>query len=537
MRRRPAMWLVMVCCAGCASPLPPRQRAAAVSLSAAPAGVAAERTGAAAGDPATITRASFEPDVLPDTAPNSTLDPVPPPEPDEPAPGPQSTTILRLEEVISSVYAAYPLLEAAFHGRTIAEGEQLAAAGNFDLKLKAASENGPTGFYQTYRQLVGLEQPTYWGGEVFAGYRLGRGDYQPWYLERETNDGGEFKAGVSVPLARDRNIDARRAELWRSTYGRQFVEPDIQAQLIGFVQEAGYAYWDWVAAGAEYGIYLRILSLAEDRTGRIAEQVQAGLIDPPELTDNQRLVAERRAKLAEASRKLQQKAIKLSLYYRDFAGEPIIPAPELLPDFPEPAAFDAARLDLDSRVALQSRPELKALDLLLRQLEVDYAQAHNEMRPAVNGLLWGSQDVGAPTSSKRDKSQFELEASLIAEMPLQFRKARGKALAVQGKIAQLSAKRRLTEDKIVADVQDAYSALVAAYEQVVQTREAVRLAEEMAERERQNFEAGASDLLKVTLREQYAAESALKKFDSLRQYYEARADYRAALAQDRVAAP
>jgi outer membrane protein TolC len=59
----------------------------------------------------------------------------------------------------------------------------------------------------------------------------------------------------------------------------------------------------------------------------------------------------------------------------------------------------------------------------------------------------------------------------------------------------------------------------------------------MAERERQNFEAGASDLLKVTLREQYAAESALKQVDALRQYHEARADYRAALAQDQVSPP
>jgi len=47
-------------------------------------------------------------------------------------------------------------MESPLHGRTVAAGEQLAAQGGFDLKLKAASENGPTGFYQTYRQSVGL---------------------------------------------------------------------------------------------------------------------------------------------------------------------------------------------------------------------------------------------------------------------------------------------------------------------------------------------------------------------------------------------
>ncbi|MEZ6144609.1 MAG: hypothetical protein R3B91_04090 [Planctomycetaceae bacterium] len=173
-----------------------------------------------------------------------------------------------LEHVIASVYQSYPLLESALYSRTIAAGEQLAASGAFDLKLKAASENGPTGFYQTYRQSVGLVQPIYHGGEAFAGYRIGRGDFQPWYLERQTNGSGEFKAGLAVPLARNRDIDSRRADLWRSNYGRQLVEPDIQAQLIGFVQEASYIYWTWVAAGENVRIADRVLQLA--RTARNA---------------------------------------------------------------------------------------------------------------------------------------------------------------------------------------------------------------------------------------------------------------------------
>ncbi|MGV2341787.1 MAG UNVERIFIED_CONTAM: hypothetical protein LVR18_50065 [Planctomycetaceae bacterium] len=116
------------------------------------------------------------------------------------------------------------------------------------------------GFYQTYRQSIGLVQPTYWGGEVFGGYRIGRGDYQPWYQERQTNDGGEFKAGVQVPLARNRNIDDRRAELWKAGVERQLAEPDIQAQLISAVQDGSYAWWDWVAAGEYHRIAGRILA-------------------------------------------------------------------------------------------------------------------------------------------------------------------------------------------------------------------------------------------------------------------------------------
>ncbi|MCA9024558.1 MAG: TolC family protein [Planctomycetaceae bacterium] len=439
-----------------------------------------------------------------------------------------------LEHVIASVYQSYPLLESALYSRTIAAGEQLAASGAFDLKLKAASENGPTGFYQTYRQSVGLVQPIYHGGEAFAGYRIGRGDFQPWYLERQTNGSGEFKAGLAVPLARNRDIDSRRADLWRSNYGRQLVEPDIQAQLIGFVQEASYIYWTWVAAGENVRIADRVLQLAMDRTERISRQVEEGLLDPPELTDNLRLVAERRGKLADAERKFQQTAIKLSLYYRDLNGAPLVPSPKSLPAFPDPLLTAPESLNSDIQIALEQRPEMYVLNMIRRQLDVDYAESQNDLRPNIDAVVAGSQDIGEPTSSKNDKGQFELDASIFVDVPLQRRKAQGKMQAIQAKIAQLSAKRRLTEDKIVTDVQSAYAGLVSAYEQVQQAQEAVEYAEDLARRERLNFEQGASDLLKVTLREQYAAEAAAKVVDARLLYFQTQADYRAALAQDRL---
>lgn len=446
---------------------------------------------------------------------------------------PATATVLSLDEVLGAVYRSYPLLAAVQLEREIATGQQLAAAGEYDLKVRGAFETTPAGFYETYRNGIGLVQPLYTGGEAFAGYRVGRGSFEPWYRERQTNSGGEFKAGVAIPLSRDRHIDPRRAELWQATYGRQLAEPEIQAQLLGFVQEASYAYWGWVAAGAKFRIAERLLQLAEERTARIERQVAEDLLDPPELTDNLRLVAERRGKLADASRKLQQSAVKLSLFYRDAIGDPVIPSPELLPDFPEAVAVDLEMVSFDSQRALQQRPEIETIRLIQRQLEVDYAGAHNEFRPAIDAVMAASQDVGNPTSKRDDKSQLQVDAAILVDVPLQRRKARGKMQAVDAKISQLNAKRRMVEDKIVAEVQAVYSGLDAAAKQVRQAQQAVEYAEDLAQRERRNFELGVSDLLKVTLREQYAFESAEKAVDATLLYFESRADYRAALGEDR----
>ena len=105
---------------------------------------------------------------------------------------------------------------------------------------------------------------------------------------------------------------------------------------------------------------------------------------------------------------------------------------------------------------------------------------------------------------------------------------------MSGKLAQVSAKRRLTEEKIVAEVESAYAGLIGAYKQAQQAAEAVGYAKDLARIERENFDEGISDLLKVTLREQYAVESAEKAVDAKLLYFQEQADYRAALAQDQV---
>lgn len=546
--------------AGCAASRPPadlaetefetlrtEQSAAVATGKASTAATPAPTSATAAESTSGIARVAFEEPPtdaaaapITEAAPLDTPVETPPPLPDAEifvAPLVDDGSQLALETVIGSVYQSYPMLQAALYSRNIALGETIAARGEFDLKLKGASENGPTGFYQTYRQSIGMSQPLYGGGEVFAGYRIGRGDYQPWYLERQTNDGGEFKAGVGLPLMQNVDIDPRRAALWQAQYGRYLAEPDIQAQLIEFVRSASYAYWEWVAAGENYHIAEHVLSLALDRTERIRSQVEAGFLDPPELTDNLRLVAERRAKLAEAGRKLDQTAVKLSIYRRDALGRPQVPERELLPKFPPPPPLSTNSVEGEIAIALQQRPELKSLDWQRRQIEVEYAQASNQTLPDLDAVVAGSQDVGQPTSKKRDKSEFELEAGLFLEVPVQRRKAYGKMTALEGKLSQLSAKRRLVADKIAIDIEAARIGVEAALRQVQETTEAVRLAEELADRERRNLELGLSDLLKVTLREQYAAESALKSVEALLIYYESLADLRAALGTDRLPCP
>ncbi len=176
--------------------------------------------------------------------------------------------------VLASVETTFPLLLATLEQRSIADGRLLTANGEFDTKLFAESLSGPVGYYQTHRQRAGVVQPMYGGGYVLGGYRLGEGSFQPWYRERETNQGGELTAGFGVPLLQNRDIDKRRAGLWRSRLERNEVEPEIRTFLLMVLRDGAEAYWKWVAAGQVVTAQNDLLTLALKRASQIEERVR-----------------------------------------------------------------------------------------------------------------------------------------------------------------------------------------------------------------------------------------------------------------------
>jgi len=210
-----------------------------------------------------------------------------------------------------------------------------------------------------------------------------------------------------------------------------------------------------------------------------------------------------------------------------------VPSEASVPKFPSLRNPAPEMLNAEISRAQQNRPQLMALDLQYQKLRVDYAEASNLTRPGLDAQLIGSQDVGQPTSKKRDKSEFELEAGLFFDVPLERRKGRGKMVAVQAKMNQVAAKRRMVADKVTAEVQAALAGLLQSQQAALRAREAVALAEEMARIERVKFTVGESDLLKVALREQYALEAAEEAITLTHTHFKALADFAAAIAVER----
>jgi len=434
---------------------------------------------------------------------------------------------LELKDVLISVEMQFPLILAALTEVAAAEGRLLEARGGFDTRLKSATKIDAQGFYESQRYDVGLEQPTtLWGATLSTGYRRGSGDFAVYDGESKTNDGGEFRLGVTLPLLQGRRIDPNRVAVWRSLIEREQAEPLVARKRLETTRKAADAYWKWMSAGQRRGIMRHLLALAEDRRTQVELGVGEGLLAPITAADNQRSVVERQSNLLLAERAMQQAAIELSLYSRDADGRPIVPPDARLPSaFPAARVPEEIRVDDDVRLALTRRPEIQALELDLAGLQLEQDLARNEFLPALDVGVFGSQDVGGDANSPDDKSRFELEVGVRLEVPFQQRTARGKLAAIEAKANKMGLELQFVRELVAADVSDSVSALTQSWQRLGQAHENVQLADELAGAERLQFEVGESDLFRVNVREQQAALAAADHVDVQAEYFRALARY------------
>lgn len=534
MTRRALLSSLLPLAAGCAtSPVAGDHdtgpRPASVAAASPGAQRAGSQTPASAQPPTAVVPASFQQPAEPKAGP------APPPAPPTPPPvlgtpasvgGP-----LQLDEVLAAVERHYPLLRAAEQERAVTGGRLLSALGAFDLNLSAGSD-WTGGTYDNFRSSVGLTQGLPVGGAgVFLGYRTGTGTFPTYNLGQKTADGGEFRAGVSLPLLRDRAIDRPRAAVQQARLDVQIAEPVIDRQRLDFQRAAARTYWNWVAAGQRKRIAAELAKLAEDRDEQLRRRVEANAAAKIDRTDNQQNIALRNGLLVQSDRAFQQASIELSLFLRNEAGCPTLAGPDRLPDFPALAPVDPAGFDALLQTALLQRPEPQRLRLLRDRAAVDLAVATNQTLPGVNATLAAGQDVGPGKSSLSGPNGLDrttLSAGLAFSLPVQRREARGRMMAARAQLIQYDAQLQQAEDVVRADVQDAFSAVERAAEFHTHAAARVKLAREVAEAERVKFAAGQSSILTVTLREQAAFDAELALIGAKQEYFRALADLKAA---------
>ena len=439
---------------------------------------------------------------------------------------------LTLDNVLKSVLLSYPLLQAVERERGIAAGKLTSAMGAFDTKVNMAGQSLAPGTYENYRSDFGFSQQFMTGGiSAFGGFRTGFGDFPTYNLGQKTANAGEWRGGLNIPLARDREIDRARASRAQAALDVSLAEPTIERSRLDYMKSAARTYWNWLGSGERYAATERLLDLATERDKQLSLKVNSGIVANIERVDNQQNIALRNGLIVQADRALQQSSIELSLYHRNESGQPLLARRSRLSPVPAPVEPTIELYEQSIARASSARPEFQRLSLQREKLLVERKLAVNQTLPGIDGQLMGNQDAGygkSPLSGPNGLDRQVLQAALVFQMPVQRRDAFGKIQTLDSQLTQLNRQLSYAGDQVRAEVQDAFSLLERAYEFHEQSKHRLELARLVALAEREQLRLGRSDVLRVTLREQAKFEAELAEVNARQEYWRAESDLRAA---------
>jgi outer membrane protein TolC len=436
---------------------------------------------------------------------------------DEPKP-------LTIQGLVQSVYNQYPPYLAALIERDVAQGRLQSASGAFDFRTFVNIFN-TSGYYDATTLDAGFEQFTgVWGSTLYGGYRITDGSLPDYYYERRTNEGGAPQVGIKLPLLQNREIDERRAAVYKAKLETEQADPKIRKQQLDFTKAAMFAYYNWFAEAKKLRAAEELLRIAQDRAQAVSTQIEKGLVAPIIKVENDQMVISRELSMLKAQRSFEAGAIALSLFHRNASGVPVIPEIERVPrQLVEPFGVSAGAMASAIDYANRNRPELVYLRLELEKLGIDTRLYQNKTLPKLDTFVSASKGLGEKLY--KDTDDVEVKSGIQFSVPLQRNEAKGKLAENAAKTEQTEQEYRFAMERTAAEIQNAYSAVRLALDQLNRAKRNSELALQLQKVEQDRFNLGAADLLNLMIREQAAFQARLDEIDSANQYFKAISDF------------
>ena len=181
------------------------------------------------------------------------------------------------------------------------------------------------------------------------------------------------------------------------------------------------AYWNWYVSGLKLSVQERLLKLAENRVSNIKKRIAAGDLADIYLTENQQYIYKRKSQLEKLEFEFTKASLYLSLFYRDSESRPITVGKK---DIPKEKSLKLENYNFSNKLlekVYQQNLQLKDVDSRIRQANLDEKLGFNEYLPKLD-LKYEYRAQLEKEDGQTDENKFLLSL----EIPLQYRKARGK---------------------------------------------------------------------------------------------------------------
>ncbi|MEJ2111166.1 MAG: TolC family protein [Acidobacteriota bacterium] len=436
-----------------------------------------------------------------------------------------------------SFMSAQAAWDPSLRGSLGISSRKSANTNRFDSSLEEVNSSKTVDWSANFSQPVKLT-----GGTLSASYSGSRATSNSNSTLYNPNFQGRTNVQFSQPLLKNLKIDSNRSQIKIRKIDLDIRDSQFRRTVSSTISQITRQYWDLVSAIRNYDIQRNALELAQRNLRDVKKKVEVGTLAPIEITQASYQVAQTRLRLINAEDQIHRQMNSMRQYISDDRHNNIWSKVIIPTDTPE---FQEFKIDeaLAIETALANRPELKQIDLQLKQSDIQLKLARNNRRWGVD-LSASFNTSGSAGNYVCDPSQaFCVEPpdyqtggfaqafrnmfdgrftgwsfSVDLQVPIRNR-SNDIALAnqlIQRRQTELNRKKQ--EQSIQVELRNAVQTVETSRQQVETAKLNRELAQEQLDGENKRFEAGLSEFYRVLDQQNRLAEAENGELSALIDY-------------------
>jgi outer membrane protein len=263
---------------------------------------------------------------------------------------------------------------------------RISATASRNTTLGTSSLSGaPTLSVLSHTYSVGYGQTLLTGTSVGVNWLMTRNSSNNTFLLYNPAYSGTLQYSVSQHLLRDRSRDINARQIRVAQNNQKISDIQFEQQLIDLVSGAQNTYWDLVYAQEDIKVKARSKDLAQHTLDENKIQADVGTMAPIDVVQAESEAASREVDLIKATYLETQVEDQVKKLITD-KPDPgtVVSTLQPMDSVPLPSANDVLSLQEAIRYALENRPEIRVVDLQLKNSQIDVDYTANHMKPVLD---------------------------------------------------------------------------------------------------------------------------------------------------------
>lgn len=388
------------------------------------------------------------------------------------------------------------------------------------------------------------------GTQMNVAFNLNRYSTNSVYATFNPYYSGNVTYSVAQPLLQNHGRDINGHLIRIAKNNRKMSDIGFEMQTIDLVTAAEQMYWDLLYQRENLKVHQGALALAEKTLADNKRQVQIGTMARIEVVQAESEVAQRQVQLVTASYTTDQVQDQVKKLITSL-GDPALVSAQVNPiELPrQPADDDIMPIGDAIKYALESRPEVRQLDLQIQNSDIDVQYTRNQLLPNLTvGATYSQSGIGGVQTNRSGLGGTNIVSVVPGglgdafgqlfgynytgysmgfnlSIPLSNKSAQADNARAVTERDSLQAKRTQLAQQIALEVRNAQTVVVMSKAQIAAAEKALELARMQSEAEQKKFRLGISQLRFVLEEQRNVTDAETTQIQALVNYSKSLVDY------------